>query len=107
MKHEMRADDEYRRLLKVMDRDPTFTHDEIEMFKATELVRKSIDLVKKAATREASRRHSPELLKYVESRVAKNIGIQKSLSPVNSKSRSRSRVPKARRMKELSPIQRV
>ncbi len=46
MKMIMKADDEYKRLLKVMERDPSFTQEEIEMFKATELVRKSIDLVK-------------------------------------------------------------
>ena len=28
----MKADDEYRRLLKVMDRDPDFDNEEIEMF---------------------------------------------------------------------------
>lgn len=42
----MKADDEYCRLLKVMKRDPSFTEEEVEMFKATELIRKSIDLVK-------------------------------------------------------------
>lgn len=46
MKMMMKADDEYRRLLKVMDRDPDFDNEDIEMFKATELVRRSIDLVK-------------------------------------------------------------
>lgn len=46
MKIMMKADDEYRRLLKVMDRDPDFDNKDIEMFKATELVRRSIDLVK-------------------------------------------------------------
>jgi len=55
----MKSDDEFRRLLKVMERDPTFSHEEIEMFKQTELVRKSIDLVKKAANKQASIRHSP------------------------------------------------
>ena len=45
----MKADDEYRRLLKVMERDPDFDNEEIEMFKKTELIRKSIDFVKARA----------------------------------------------------------
>ena len=32
MRSLMKADDEYRRLLKVMDRDPDFDNEEIEMF---------------------------------------------------------------------------
>lgn len=45
MKMLMKADDEYRRLLKVMERDPNFDSEEIEMFKKTELIRKSIEFV--------------------------------------------------------------
>ena len=45
MKREMKADDEYKRLLKVLNRDPNFCQEEIEMFQGTELIRKSIDLV--------------------------------------------------------------
>ena len=49
MKDLMRADDIYMRLLKVMERDPNFSPDEIDMFKKTELIQKSIDLVKSGA----------------------------------------------------------
>lgn len=52
MVHLMKADDEYRRLLKVLERDPDFDHEEIEMFKKTELVRKSIDLCKLSAKKQ-------------------------------------------------------
>jgi len=78
----MKADDEYKRLLKVMERDPSFCQEEIEMFKATELVRKSIDLVKLKAKGQADKRHSPEDMKYVESRVKRNFEMQESISPV-------------------------
>ena len=78
----MKADDEYKRLLKVMERDPSFCQEEIEMFKATELVRKSIDLVKLKAKGQAEKRHSPEDMKYVESRVKRNFELQESISPV-------------------------
>jgi len=57
MKLLMKADDEYRRLLKVLERDPDFDQEEIEMFKKTELVRKSIDLIKLNAKK---RGKSPE-----------------------------------------------
>ena len=75
MKIIMKADDEYKRLIKVMERDPSFTQEEIEMFKATELVRKSIDLVKLKAKGQAERRQSPDEMKYVESRVKKNFEL--------------------------------
>ena len=77
----MKSDDEFKRLLKVMDRDPSFSHEEIEMFKATELLRKSIDLVKLNAKDQAQRRHSPEEMKYVQSKVKRNFEMQRSLSP--------------------------
>jgi hypothetical protein len=32
MRSLIKSDDEYRRLLKVMERDPDFDHEEIEMF---------------------------------------------------------------------------
>jgi hypothetical protein len=77
MKQEMKSDDEYRRLLKVLERDPDFDNEEIEMFKATELVRKSIDLVKlKAKQMEEKRKQSPEELELgVESKLKKNFEI--------------------------------
>jgi len=45
------------------------------MFKATELVRKSIDLVKLKAKNQAERRHSPEEMKFVESKIKKNFEL--------------------------------
>jgi hypothetical protein len=45
MRQLMKADDEYTRLLKVMQRDPNFDNEDIELFKQTELVRKSIEFV--------------------------------------------------------------
>lgn len=84
MKLLMKADDEYRRLLKVLERDPDFDSEEIEMFKKTELVRKSIDLVKLKAKAMEQRRKSPE---EMESRLRKNFEIQRSLSPVAGKGR--------------------
>jgi hypothetical protein len=76
MKREMKADDEYKRLLKVLNRDPNFCQEEIEMFQGTELIRKSIDLVKSRASRLKENRQSLEDLQFaVKSRVHKNLEI--------------------------------
>ena len=64
MKDLMRADDIYMRLLKVMERDPNFSPEEIDMFKKTELIQKSIDLVKSGAQHQAVRRNSSDQMKY-------------------------------------------
>lgn len=62
MRSLMKSDDEYRRLLKVMDRDPNFDNEEIEMFQKTELVRKSIEVVQRSASKLAEYRKSLEEL---------------------------------------------
>lgn len=88
MKLLMKADDEYRRLLKVLERDPDFDNEEIEMFKKTELISKCIELVKKNAKK---RGKSPDDMELIESRLKKNFEIQRSLSPVGRKSRKASK----------------
>lgn len=89
MKDLMRADDIYMRLLKVMERDPNFSPDEIDMFKKTELIQKSIDLVKSGAQHQAVRRNSSDQMKYVESIIGKNLVVQKSLSPKSGKNKKK------------------
>ena len=58
----IKSDDEYKRLLKVMERDPNFDNEEIEMFQKTELVRKSIEVVQRSASKQAEYRKSLEEL---------------------------------------------
>ena len=59
-----------------MDRDPNFDNEDIEMFQKTELVRKSIEVVQRSASKLADYRKSLEELQFVQSRVQKNLGIQ-------------------------------
>ena len=54
------------------------------MFEKTELIRKSIEVVQRSASKQKEYRKSLEELKFVESRVQKNIGIQEQLSPIGS-----------------------
>jgi hypothetical protein len=91
MKSLIKADDEYRRLLKVMERDPKFDSEEIVMFEKTELIRKSIEVVQRSASKQKEYRKSLEELKFVESRVQKNLGIQEQLSPVGSGRRGKKK----------------
>jgi hypothetical protein len=73
----MKADDEFKRLLKVMDRDPNFCEEEIEMYKDSALVSRSIDLIKNRASKLKENRESLEDLRFaVRSRVHKNLEIQ-------------------------------
>jgi hypothetical protein len=84
----MKADEQYRRLLKILERDPKIDEEEIEMFKKTEIITKCIEQVKARAKAQEHRRKSPE--EFAESRLKKNLEIQRSLSPVGGK-RSRSK----------------
>jgi hypothetical protein len=82
----MKADDEYKRLLKVMERDPKFCNEEIEMYKESALVSRSIDFVKSRASKLKENRQSLDDLRFaIGSRVHKNIEIQQSFSPDHKK----------------------
>ena len=77
--------------MKVMERDPKFDSEEIVMFEKTELIRKSIEVVQRSASKQKEYRKSLEELKFVESRVQKNLGIQEQLSPVGSGRRGKKK----------------
>jgi hypothetical protein len=97
----MKADDEYRRLLKVMDRDPNFDQEEIQMFEKTEIMRRSIEVVHRSASKQAEARRSLEELQFVPSRIHRNLEVQQSLSPGNSPRRLKQKKKKKKANKDL------
>ena len=86
MKRLIKADDEYKRLLKVMERDPNFCTEEIEMYQGSAIISKSIDIIRSRASKLKENRESFEDLRFsVASRVHKNLEIQQSFSPEHKK----------------------